>query len=207
MARGKLAAAVAADGESPEALMQRYLLVARIVVPAPIALGVIADPGDDRVLACAVAGGAELIVSGDADLLDLKAYQGIEIITAVEALTRLPQRRPEHAEYRTFASEWRPQKYLREVRLTSGTERGGSEDRRPVDRVATRQATTCWCAIVATGKGTGLHIGRTRNRGHISKESSRPASMQNSARIRHCRRSTRRHCGGGSGERAALTGI
>jgi putative PIN family toxin of toxin-antitoxin system len=33
---------------------------------------VIEDPDDDAVLACALAGNAEAIVSGDADLLTLK---------------------------------------------------------------------------------------------------------------------------------------
>jgi predicted nucleic acid-binding protein len=33
------------------------------------------------VLECALIGGAELIVSGDKDLLTLKAYSGISIIT------------------------------------------------------------------------------------------------------------------------------
>jgi len=75
LGRRKPGAAVSAGGESPEALFQRFLLVVNIVVPAPIAPVVIADP-DDHVLACAVAAGAELIVSGDSDLLDLKAYQG-----------------------------------------------------------------------------------------------------------------------------------
>ena len=92
LGRRKLGAAVSAGGESPEALFQRFLLVVNIVVPAPIAPVVVADPDDDHVLACAVAAGVDLIVSGDSDLLDLKAYQGIPIVTAAEALTRLPQR-------------------------------------------------------------------------------------------------------------------
>jgi predicted nucleic acid-binding protein len=38
--------------------------VADIVVPAPVLRVVIADPDDDRILECAVAGKADLIVSG-----------------------------------------------------------------------------------------------------------------------------------------------
>jgi uncharacterized protein len=92
LGRRKLGEAVAAGGESPDALLQRYLTVVITVVPAPITPVVIADPDDDYVLACAVAAGADLIISGDSDLLDLKAYQGIPVVTAVEALARLPQR-------------------------------------------------------------------------------------------------------------------
>jgi len=51
-----------------------------------------ADPDDDHVLACAVAAQADLIVSGDPDLLNLKSYQHIPIVSPVEALKRLPQR-------------------------------------------------------------------------------------------------------------------
>jgi putative PIN family toxin of toxin-antitoxin system len=38
------------------------------------------DPDDDRVLECAVTAKAELIVTGDSDLLNLVEYAGIEII-------------------------------------------------------------------------------------------------------------------------------
>jgi len=93
LGRRKLSAAVSAAGQSPEGLMQRYLAVVRSVVPVQIEPVVIADPDDDQVLACAVAAAAELIVSGDSDLLDLGIYQGIPIVTAAEALPRLPQRR------------------------------------------------------------------------------------------------------------------
>lgn len=44
-----------------------------------------------NVLACALAAQADLIVSGDAGLLDLKTVQRIPIVTVSEALTRLSQ--------------------------------------------------------------------------------------------------------------------
>ena len=43
--------------------------------------GVCRDPDDDNILACALAAKAEYLVTGDADLLELKSYQGIRIIT------------------------------------------------------------------------------------------------------------------------------
>lgn len=39
------------------------------------------DPQDDKYLACAADGDADFIVSGDRDLLDLKQFIGIPIIT------------------------------------------------------------------------------------------------------------------------------
>jgi hypothetical protein len=39
------------------------------------------DPDDDYLLELAVAGGAEAIVSGDKDLLELQSFRGIEILT------------------------------------------------------------------------------------------------------------------------------
>ena len=47
------------------------------------------DPSDDKVVACAVEAGADLIVSGDRHLLDLGAYQGIPVLTARAFLERL----------------------------------------------------------------------------------------------------------------------
>ncbi len=43
--------------------------------------GVTRDPKDDPVVACAVEGGADCIVSGDCDLLALNAYQGVRIVS------------------------------------------------------------------------------------------------------------------------------
>lgn len=47
------------------------------------------DPDDDRVIACAVVGRADFIVSGDKDLLTLKQVGRIPILTAAEFLERL----------------------------------------------------------------------------------------------------------------------
>ena len=52
------------------------------------------DPTDDKFLECAVAGRADYIVSGDADLLSLREVQGIPIIdspTFWQALTHEAQ--------------------------------------------------------------------------------------------------------------------
>jgi len=43
--------------------------------------GVCRDPADDPFLSCAVAAGADYIVSGDRDLLDLGSFKNIPIIT------------------------------------------------------------------------------------------------------------------------------
>jgi len=50
--------------------------------------GVCKAPDDDKFLACAVAGKADFIVSGDAHLLSLKKHEGCPIITAEEFLKK-----------------------------------------------------------------------------------------------------------------------
>jgi predicted nucleic acid-binding protein len=47
------------------------------------------DSDDDLVLATAVAAGAELIVTGDDDLLVLKEYEGVAIVSPRQFLERL----------------------------------------------------------------------------------------------------------------------
>ena len=54
--------------------------------PASISAVVLDDPDDDHVLACAFAAQADLIVSGDSHLLNLKTYHRIRIVSAAEAL-------------------------------------------------------------------------------------------------------------------------
>jgi putative PIN family toxin of toxin-antitoxin system len=50
---------------------------------------IIADPTDNKFLEAAVAGKANLIVSGDRHLLELKSFREVPIITAREFITQL----------------------------------------------------------------------------------------------------------------------
>lgn len=61
-------------------------VIARIVTPAEIVNAVAADPSDDRVLECAVAAEAEVIVSGDKHLLALKGFRTVRIQRVAEFL-------------------------------------------------------------------------------------------------------------------------
>lgn len=63
--------------------MQRFRTIAQIVVPAAIPSDAVRDKDDVHVLACAVGGQADYIVSGDEDLLTVGAYQGIPIVTVI----------------------------------------------------------------------------------------------------------------------------
>ena len=46
------------------------------------------DPDDNKFIDCAIDGGCIYIVSGDKDLLSLKSYRDIEIVTVSEFLTK-----------------------------------------------------------------------------------------------------------------------
>jgi uncharacterized protein len=51
------------------------------------------DPDDDKIIACAVAAGAQYLVSRDRDLLSLASYAGVSII-APEEFLRLVRAQP-----------------------------------------------------------------------------------------------------------------
>ena len=57
----------------------------RVEVTGEVA-GVCRDPKDDCILECALKAGAQLIVTGDHDLLVLNEFRGIRIITARQYL-------------------------------------------------------------------------------------------------------------------------
>ncbi|MDP8299549.1 MAG: putative toxin-antitoxin system toxin component, PIN family [Candidatus Tantalella remota] len=56
------------------------------VKEVPKVRGVSEDPDDDKFLACAIAAGADMIISNDAHLLDIENYEGIPIYTSSAAL-------------------------------------------------------------------------------------------------------------------------
>ena len=85
LGRAKFARKLTAAQLSVDQLVERYALLATAVHPAAITPTILDDPDDDQVLACALAAKAEIIVSGDRHLLDLREHQGIRIVTAAEA--------------------------------------------------------------------------------------------------------------------------
>jgi len=78
---------------APEAAraITEILSFSRLVVLSNTLRAVAADPDDDKILECAVVGGAEYVVTGDRrHLLPLAHYQGIPIITAAAFLALIP---------------------------------------------------------------------------------------------------------------------
>jgi uncharacterized protein len=89
LSREKFAKQLARRGLTVADVFDGYAALVVIVTPAAIAPTITRDPADDQVLAAALAAHADLIVSGDAHLLDLKNFQGIEIVTAAIAVERI----------------------------------------------------------------------------------------------------------------------
>ena len=61
--------------------------LAQVVEPPPLPQPVCRDPDDDQVLALVIAAKAEIIVSGDNDLLSMKHFAGIPILAPAEAVS------------------------------------------------------------------------------------------------------------------------
>ena len=86
LARAKFAQQLARRGLSVSDVFDGYAALVTIVTPALITPAIVKDPTDDQVLACALAASADLLVSGDAHLLDLKRFHGSNIVSPAEAL-------------------------------------------------------------------------------------------------------------------------
>ena len=86
--RAHLAAKLAEHHTSVEALVALYGTFVQLVSPAAI-VRVAPDPDDDQPIACAIAAGARLLVTGDRTLLALKAHQDVEIVSPAQALQRI----------------------------------------------------------------------------------------------------------------------
>lgn len=78
--------------QSVPSVLADYTAAVTSVEPLTVPRVVLTDPDDDHVLACALAARAELIVSGDRDLLTLGQYQQIPILLPNDALATIMQR-------------------------------------------------------------------------------------------------------------------
>ena len=67
---------------------------AEIARDLPPLSGIVRDPADDVILACAVAGNAEAVVTRDKDLLSLGSYESTLIMTPEEFRQGLRRRTP-----------------------------------------------------------------------------------------------------------------
>jgi putative PIN family toxin of toxin-antitoxin system len=74
--------------ERIKALLNLIVLRGELVSPT-LRIRACRDPKDDMVLEVAVAAGADMIVSGDEDLLVLNPFEGIPIVGSAEFLARL----------------------------------------------------------------------------------------------------------------------
>jgi putative PIN family toxin of toxin-antitoxin system len=68
-------------GPATEVALPAYVDLCEFVEPQPLPARVGRDKSDDVVLATALAGKADVIVTGDEDLLVLKKFRGIEILS------------------------------------------------------------------------------------------------------------------------------
>ncbi len=84
--RKKLAKQVLSTGLTAAQMLHNYQRLASVVTARRLAQQVSRDADADAVLACALAAQADLIVSGDADLLVLKQFQDMRIVTAAQAV-------------------------------------------------------------------------------------------------------------------------
>jgi putative PIN family toxin of toxin-antitoxin system len=96
LAREKFRARLGRAGVTVEAVVLALANLAEVVTPAEIPPTIVDDPADDQVLAAAIGGPADLVVSGDQHLLKLGSFRAVRIVTAREALSVLAElgRRP-----------------------------------------------------------------------------------------------------------------
>lgn len=87
--RAKFEAILKRTHTSREQALAQVRQLAEVIDPPPLKRRVWRDPDDDAVLALALASTADWIVSGDDDLLVLQTFEGIAIITPIQALLRI----------------------------------------------------------------------------------------------------------------------
>jgi putative PIN family toxin of toxin-antitoxin system len=86
LSRSKFATKIRDRFTSVEEIMQSILALVALYPVLPSSGLVQADPGDDMIVACALAAGAEYLISSDEHLLDLKSVGDVRILTAREFL-------------------------------------------------------------------------------------------------------------------------
>ena len=69
------------SGLDPELWFEDIIVLSHLVAGERECAGASKDPDDDKYLAAAIEGRAAFVVAGDADLLDLREYAGIRVVS------------------------------------------------------------------------------------------------------------------------------
>ncbi|MCC6616485.1 MAG: putative toxin-antitoxin system toxin component, PIN family [Anaerolineae bacterium] len=93
ISRPKFAERLAQVGDTVDSLLETdYHALVEVVDPAQTEPIIADDPDDNALIACALGGAADYIISGDHHLLDLGEYQGIKLWTANRFLEEAVER-------------------------------------------------------------------------------------------------------------------
>ncbi len=87
LSRPKFADRLIYIGKTVEEILVEYLQFAEIIEPARIDHVIDRDPDDDAVLACAIGGKSDYIITGDDHLLALNSFREIRIVSANQFLS------------------------------------------------------------------------------------------------------------------------
>lgn len=87
--RAKFDSILARSTTTRERVLAEVRQLAEVIEPPPLITAVCRDLDDDAVLALALAAQADLIVSGDDDLLALQTFEAIPIVTPAQALEHI----------------------------------------------------------------------------------------------------------------------
>lgn len=89
LGRAKFAAIFSKTSTSLERTIAEVRQLAELIDPPPLERPVCRDSTDDHVLALALSANADMVVSGDDDLLVLRSFANIPIVTPADAVKRL----------------------------------------------------------------------------------------------------------------------
>ncbi len=87
--RPKFIPMLSAVNKSVDAVVTAHRNIVESVTPVELSPDVVRDPKDRAILACAIGGDAQYIVSGDKDLLVLHEFHKIPILNAARFLEHL----------------------------------------------------------------------------------------------------------------------
>ena len=89
LGRPKFDVVLQRSNTSRDRLLAEVRQLAEVIKPPPLRQPICRDPDDDEVLALALAARVEMIVSGDADLLMLRHFERMPILSPAQVLQHL----------------------------------------------------------------------------------------------------------------------